>query len=124
MLQDLLNEIKGFKYQITVKVLLCKCKGNGDKEFAPVYFNSATKTVINSDKYGLDRFFQEILCRIVNWINEGSGWIIESIEAQYVNISIYSRLSGSTYIELPDTLKNPTRGLINIKNNDNKCFRW
>ena len=39
--------MKGFKYQITIKVLLCKYKGNGDKEFAPAYFNSATKTVVN-----------------------------------------------------------------------------
>ena len=31
---------------------------------------------------------------------------------------------GSTYIESPDKLKNPTKGLINIKNNDNKCFLW
>ena len=31
---------------------------------------------------------------------------------------------GSTYIELPDKLKNPIKGLINIKNNDNKCFLW
>ena len=55
--------MKGFKYQITVKFLLCKYKRNGDNEFAPVYVNSATKTVINSDKYGLDRSFQEILYR-------------------------------------------------------------
>ena len=65
-----------------------------------------------------------MLCRIDYWSNEGSGWIIESIEAQYVNIFIYSPLSGSRYIELPDKLKNPMKGLINIKNNDNKCFLW
>ena len=76
------------------------------------------------DKYDLDKSFQEILCRIDNWINEGSGWIIESLEAQYVNMSIYSPLIGSTYIELPDKLKNPMKGLINIKNNDNKYFLW
>ena len=45
----------------------------------------------------LDKSFQEILYRIDNWINEVSGWIIESIEAQYINISVYSPLSGSTY---------------------------
>ena len=44
LFQDLLIKIKGFKYQITVKGLLHK--ENGDIEFAPVYFNSATKTVI------------------------------------------------------------------------------
>ena len=82
--------MKGFKYHITVVVLLTKHKMNGDIEYAPVYFKSATKTVINSDKCILDKSFQEILYRIDNWINEGSGGIIESIEAQYVNISVYS----------------------------------
>ena len=33
-------------------------------------------------------------------------------------------LSGSTYIELPNELKSSKKGLINIKNNDNKCFIW
>ena len=50
--------MKGFKYQIIVTVLLWKHKINGVIEYAPVYFNSATKTVINSDKYGLGKSFQ------------------------------------------------------------------
>ena len=60
--------------------------------------------------------------RIGNWVNEGSGWIIESIDAEYVNISVYSPLSGSTYIKLPRQLKCSMKGLINIKNSDNKFF--
>ena len=47
MFSNLLNETKGFKYQITVNVLLKKHKHNGGIKFAPVYFNSLTKTVIN-----------------------------------------------------------------------------
>ena len=47
LLSYLLNETKGFKYQITVKFLLKKCKLNREIEFAPVYFTSETKTVIN-----------------------------------------------------------------------------
>ena len=31
---------------------------------------------------------------------------------------------GSTYIELPSGLKHSKKGLINIKNNNNKCFLW
>ena len=85
MFKDLLDEI-------TVKVLLKKHNENGGIEFAPVYVNATTKTVINY-KYMLDESFQEILYRIDNWINEGSGWVIESIDAEYVNIY--------TYIELP-----------------------
>ena len=105
LFKDLLNEIKGFKYQITLAVLLSKIKTDGSIEYSPVYFNSATKTVINSDEFGLDPLFQEILYRIDNWINQGSGWIVESIEGFYVNVSSYSPLIGSSYIELPDELK-------------------
>ena len=37
---------------------------------------------------------------------------------------MHSPLIGSTYIELPHEFKNPMKGLINIKSNDNKCFLW
>ena len=64
----------GFKYQITMMVKLRKEKINGDNEYADVYFNSITKTVINLDfEYSIDKSFEEILYRIDNWINEGSG---------------------------------------------------
>ena len=46
LFSDLLNEAKGFKYQITVKVLLKKYKSDGEIEFRPVYFSSTIKTVI------------------------------------------------------------------------------
>ena len=121
LFKDLLDKIKGFKYQIIVTHLLRNHKGNRDIKYSPVYFNSITKTVINF-KYILEKSFQEILYRIDNWINEGSGWVIESVDAEYVNISIYSPLSESTYIELPHKLNNAKKGLINIKNNDNKYF--
>ena len=39
LFSDLLNETKGFKYQITVKVLLKKWKLNGEIEYALLYFN-------------------------------------------------------------------------------------
>ena len=44
--------------------------------------------------------FQEILYRIDNWVNEGSGQIVELIESQYINISTYRLLSGSSYVKL------------------------
>ena len=72
LFSNLLNETKGFKYQITVKVLLKKYKLNGEIEFAPVYFNSTTKTVINH-RFRLENAFQEILYMIDAWINERTG---------------------------------------------------
>ena len=65
LLSDLLNETKGFKYQITVKILLKKYKLNGEIEFRPVYVNSVTKTVTNH-RFKLESSFQEILYMIDN----------------------------------------------------------
>ena len=48
MFSNLLNETKDFKYQITVNVLFKKYTPNGEIEFAPVYFDSLTKTTINN----------------------------------------------------------------------------
>ena len=63
-------------------------------ECPPVYVNSAIKTVINYE-YDCDKSFQEIMCRIDNWINEGSVWVIESAGKE--SIIIFRPLSGSTY---------------------------
>ena len=98
-IEDLFNEIKCFKYQITVKILLKKYNLNEEIEFAPIYFNSVTKTVINH-WFRLKNSFQEILYMIDVWINKGFGWNVESIESQYINISTYIPLSGNSYIDL------------------------
>ena len=60
LFKDLSDEMKVFKYQITVAVLLSKVNINGSIEYSLVYFNSTTKTVINSE-FNLDKLFQEIL---------------------------------------------------------------
>ena len=58
------------------------------------------------------------------WINNGSGWNVESIESQYINISTYRPLAGNSYMDVPVELTSPRKGLIDIKNNDQKCFLW
>ena len=34
-------------------------------------------------------------------MHNGSGWNVESIESQYINIWTYKPLAGSSYIDLP-----------------------
>ena len=105
---------KGFKYQIMLHVILKKNKLK-DKakytEYAGVYPNSFVKIAIDETfKPSIDKAFEEILYRLDNWINEGSGWKIESINSQYLNTSTYAPLSGnSNFIELPKELNNPKK---------------
>ena len=104
LFSDLLNETKGFKYQITLKLMLKIFKPNEEIEFRPVYFNSTAKTMINHE-FSLENAFQEILYKIDNWINEGSGWIVELIESQYIDVSTYRSLSGISYVKFPAELR-------------------
>ena len=67
---------------------------------------------------------QEILNVIDKWVSEGSGWVINSINNHYINVTTYKPLHGSNYIELPIELQNSAKGLINVKNKDDECFRW
>ena len=60
MFSDILNETKGYKYQITLKVTLKKYKRNREIEFRPIYFNSTTKTVINN-KFSLENAFENFV---------------------------------------------------------------
>ena len=53
------------------------------KELAPVYSNSTTKT-----ETGIENILERSFFKYVDkWISEGSGWIVESIDAENVNIS-------------------------------------
>ena len=64
LFKDLLFEMKGFKYQITVNVTLIREKLNGEVEYSSVYVNSTTKVAINENFISLAIYesFEEILC--------------------------------------------------------------
>ena len=83
--------------------------------------NSTAKTAL-SFKYDLDKSFHRVIYRTDNCIDEGSGWVIESINGEYVKIFIYSPLSESSYNELSNTLRNWMKGLINIKKMTKNVF--
>ena len=90
MFNNLLDETKVLSIKFTVKIWFKKCKDT-EIVFSSVFFSSTTKTAINH-KFGLEKAFQEILHSIERWINEGSGWIIESVDSQYINISTFRPL--------------------------------
>ena len=122
---NLLVQTKGFKFVETLQVKFVKYS-NDKKIQKNGYFNSATDLIINETdiKLAIQASQQLILNKIAQWISEGSGWTIQSIENHYINIANYSPLKGSSYIELPQELQNSAKGLINLKNKDNECFRW
>ena len=121
LFKNLLVQTKGFKFVETLQVTFLK---NSTSEFKDAYFNSTADLITNETdiKLSLQTSQQRILNIIARWIREGSGWTIRSIENHYINIVKYNPLKGSSYIKLPQELKN--RSIINLQNKDNECFRW
>ena len=124
-IENMLISMKGLKFVETIKVTFTKMS-NGEIVYKTAYFNSPAQTIINNaeiDK-SLEVSKQGILNKIAVWISEGSGWTVESVENHYLNVVKYEPMKGSSYIKLPTELRNSAKGLINIKNSDNECFRW
>ena len=124
-IESILKSMKGLKFVENLKVTF---KKNSKNEIITktAYFNSKPKTIINKTQITeeLQSSKHEILNITAQWISEGSGWTIESVDNHYLNIVQYEPMKGSSYIELPQELNNPKKGLINLKNKDNECFRW
>ena len=125
LFNNLLVQTKGFKFVETLQVKFVK-HSNDRKILKNGYFNSTTDLIINETdiKLAIQASQQQILNKIAQWISEGSGWTIQLIENHYINIVNYNPLKGSSYIKLPQELRNSAKGLINMKNKDNECFRW
>ena len=54
---------------------------------------------------------------------EGSGWVFLEVENLTLHTDIWDPIKASSYIDLPKELKNKN-AIINMKNEDNKCFLW
>ena len=124
-IKSILTSMKGLKFIETLKVTFWKPQDDG-WIYNTALFNSKPQTLINnisiSDSLQLTK--QQILNFVAQWISEGSGWTIQSVDSHFINLVKYEPLKGSSYIQLPAELRNSAKGLINLKNDDNECFRW
>ena len=130
-LEGLLKDMKGFKFIEMLGVTFEKETIDSKTRkrvsiYKTAFFNGRAKTITkaNDIEPELSMSRQEILNTIDKWVSEGSGWVINRIDSHYINVTTYQPLNGSSYIELPIELQNPAKGLINVKNKDDECFRW
>ena len=128
--KELVN-MKGFKVLETLHIMFIKERYDNNEEedrseFTDAYFNSKAYTITNEMDIEKETKLSiaDILTNIDTWISGSSGWRVHSILNHFINLTKYKPLNGSSYIELPLEQRNPKKGLINIKNKDNKCFRW
>ena len=84
LFNNLLVQTKGFKFVETLQVKFFK-QSNDKNILKNGYFNSTTDSIINETdiKLAIQASQQQILNKIAQWISEGSGWTIQSIENHY-----------------------------------------
>ena len=129
--ESLLKDMKGFKFIETLEVMFEKetidsKTGKRVSIYKTAFFNGKVKTITkaNDIEHELNMSIKEILNVINRWVSEGLGWVIDRIDSHYINVTTYQPLHGLSYLELPAKLRNSKKGLINIKNKDDECFRW
>ena len=104
--------MKGFKFIEMLEVTFEKDTINSKtgkrvRIYKTAFFNGKAKIVTKVDDIEpeLNMSRQEIMNAIDKRVSEGSGWVIDSINNHYINVTTYKPLHGSTYIELPIELK-------------------
>jgi len=125
LFETILNNTKGFQFVETLKVSFTKRKDDANI-YKPAYFNSRAQIVSNPNNFipSFQLSQRQLLNGIAVWLSEGSGWVINCIDKHLINTVVYDPLKGNSYIPLPSELRNSSSGLVNIKNEDDKCFRW
>ncbi len=129
---DTLSELKSFLTYYNVSQFLRKFKGNkvwlglncikeGD-EPSPISFSSHSKLILWNDGGDVKSVIDELLQAVSNYTNQYKSSLLNIVSLD-LNIAKVNALTGSSYVPLPEFIKNK-KAIINIKNEDNKCFLY
>ena len=115
---------RGFKYSLLATITLKRWNNAINRyDIETIYIRSEAITVANQT-FNLSKAYEKLKHLLDIRPDLGSGWIVDKIEDMRIEIVNYDPLAGSSYIQLPPELNNLMKGLINIKNKDNECFKW
>ena len=129
-LEDFFNYHRNIKFSM---VLVCQMEKQiltSRKEVAGLvkskaYFRSSTNNNLKSTDVNelIDKCTFEIIKHLEEYENNGSAWYFDEVIQLEIHTVEYNPAHGSSYIPLPDWIKNK-KAIVNIKNKDDKCFLW
>jgi len=88
------------------------------------YFRSTASAIFKPGEIAqkLAEATNQIMGKLEKFTNEGSGWRRNHCKFLDLHYARYQRFRGRSYIKTPAYI--PPRSVINVKNNDNRCFKW
>ena len=114
-----------FKLEIAVRIIKETIEGIEEIKYFTVQREPILKNAFNPEivTQHLDALADAQEEALANRNQNGSGFVVDGIEAAFLRISNYDPLPGGSYIPLPKFIK--TKGaVINVKNKDDECLRW
>ena len=106
-------------------VLNCKMSRMiGDEEIVDEpFFHSRQKKNLGTNMEIVGEMENEKIENLENFNRGGSNWVFEKVLFLEIHFARWNPLRGSGWIALPPALQKK-KALINMKNNDDMCFKW
>ena len=121
-LEDLLEEKRGFKYNLLAAIILKTWNNELNIYDIQKFYISSDAMTVTNQKFNLNAAYKKLKILLDIWDGLGSGWVVDKIEDICINVSNYEALVGRSYIPLPTEVNNSMKGLINLKNKDTESF--
>ena len=127
IIRNELNALGPVKFRLTALIRLSKQIDLGGDELGfftrqenPILINAYNAQAITEQ---LNAVLERQLEELANWVEKGSGWVVEAIEKVYLDFARHDLIRGGHYLPLPKDLK-AKNAIINVKNKDDQCLRW
>ena len=129
-LEDFLANNRNVKIRMCLVCLMERIAVKTDRVVEEIDEDKAyfcSKTYRNLESTDIEKLiskcFGKIIGDIMEYNTNGSGWYFKEVLKLEITTSEYNPNKGTSYISLPDWIKNK-KAIINIKNKDDKCFLW
>ena len=130
-LKQIFGKYGAFKVILSLEVDIARENLNtGIDEISPALFQSSSSRRDNNQILKMNDFsriysnsIEKMKNDIETYLRNGSNWQIRKFKRFFIKAVKYNSFAGSSYIELPEYIKNK-KCCVNIQNNDERCFEY
>jgi len=130
LIEKELNQLGGVKFTLVLTAELEKLYASAQKGYdekiiiTMAHFRSDAMPILNQGNImqNLSGAKAKIMKSLEQFTKEGSGWRLKRCIVLHLGIVQYRPFRGRSYIKTPSYI--PPQTVINVKNNDNRCFKW
>jgi len=121
LVSSFVNDLGPCKIQLCLSILFDREEEVAEpgfwSVFEPTHIDGEVPEVV-------DRAGEKIQKSLEAYTQKGSGWVVNRVTSLILKISKYNPLQASAYIPLPKALAKKNEYVVNVRNEDDKCFLY